>query len=109
MVYGRWQAIAAAEFKGKCEASGFQGTDSAESTIASRGSLMKRRRFLKYLAQHGCVLEEGTKHTRVFNPANELRSHVPRHGEVKPFLLRPICKQLGIPAPTGRWRTIMAE
>ncbi|TMQ30393.1 MAG: type II toxin-antitoxin system HicA family toxin [Planctomycetota bacterium] len=47
-------------------------------------------------------MEEGTKHTRVFNPANELRSHVPRHGEVKPFLLRAICKQLGIPAPTER-------
>jgi mRNA interferase HicA len=64
---------------------------------------MKRRRFLQYLAQQGCdILGEGGKHTRVRNPKNGLRSFVPRHREIKPNLLRTICKQLDIPVPPER-------
>jgi hypothetical protein len=50
----------------------------------------------------GCVITEGAKHTRIFNPANRSWSTVPRHPEIDPFLVREICKQLGIPSPLGK-------
>jgi mRNA interferase HicA len=61
---------------------------------------MKRRRLLRHLADHGCVVvKEGGEHTWVRNNTTQSRSVVPRHREIKPGTVRAICKQLGIPAP----------
>lgn len=64
---------------------------------------MKRKKLFKHLASHGCLFErEGGKHTTVYNPATNHQSRVPRHREIKPGLVREICRQLGIPAPEER-------
>jgi mRNA interferase HicA len=61
---------------------------------------VKRQHFLRYLRQQGCqVSGEGARHTRIINPANNRRSHLPRHTEIRPGLIREICKQLDIPPP----------
>jgi predicted RNA binding protein YcfA (HicA-like mRNA interferase family) len=61
---------------------------------------MKRREFLRYLARQGChVVAEGGRHTAVMNFANNRKSYIPRHNELKRGTIRAICKQLGIPAP----------
>jgi mRNA interferase HicA len=60
---------------------------------------VKRRRFLRYLRQEKCQIVEGARHTRVFNPASDKWSAVPRHTEIDTFLMRKICKQLEIPVP----------
>jgi hypothetical protein len=57
---------------------------------------------MQHLRQHGCAFErEGAKHTTVHNPVNNRQSRVPRHREIKPGLVREICKQRGIPVPSG--------
>ena len=59
---------------------------------------MKRRAFLKHLAEHGCqLLREGSKHSWWYNPALNRRSAVPRHTEIVDILAKKICKDLGIP------------
>jgi mRNA interferase HicA len=64
---------------------------------------MKRQQLLRHLREHGCeVVGEGGRHTRVHNPANGQRSVVPRHREIKPTIVREVCKQLGIPVPRER-------
>lgn len=64
---------------------------------------MKRQYFLQHLRDHGCIVEgEGGRHTRVYNPANNRRSFVPRHREIQPSMMRTICKQLDIPIPSER-------
>ena len=64
---------------------------------------MKRRRLLRHLSQEGCeIVGEGGSHTRVRNPRNGFRSVVPRHREIKPNMVRTICKQLDVPVPTDR-------
>jgi predicted RNA binding protein YcfA (HicA-like mRNA interferase family) len=61
---------------------------------------VKRRDLEAHLRRHGCdVLREGSNHTLVVNTATGDRSVVPRHTEIKPDLVRKICKDLGIPAP----------
>jgi len=63
---------------------------------------MKRRKLLRHLLSHGCVvLREGKAHTIVVNLENGRQSAVPRHPEVDANLARGICKQLGVPLPTG--------
>jgi hypothetical protein len=63
---------------------------------------MKRQKLLQHLTAHGCELAgEGAEHTRVRNPANGRKSFVPRHLEIKTGTARGICKQLGVPPPTG--------
>lgn len=61
---------------------------------------MKRRDFIKYLTGEGCVfVREGAKHSVFFNPAARRSSTVPRHTEIHHFLVRKICRDLGIPEP----------
>lgn len=61
---------------------------------------MKRRDLMGHLFARGCqILREGSKHTVVYNPANNSTSSVPRHREVNDFLARKICRDLGVPEP----------
>jgi predicted RNA binding protein YcfA (HicA-like mRNA interferase family) len=64
---------------------------------------MKRRKLMRHLVEHGCVVEkEGGRHTWIYNPIDRRRSFVPRHPEIGPGLVREICKQLGVAAPRER-------
>ncbi|MEK7179485.1 MAG: type II toxin-antitoxin system HicA family toxin [Patescibacteria group bacterium] len=64
---------------------------------------MKRADFLRHLRTSGCeFVREGAKHSVFWNPGNDQVSTVPRHSEIKPFIARKICKDLGIRAPHGR-------
>jgi hypothetical protein len=63
---------------------------------------MKRRDLLQYLADQGCEVGGGKKHTRIRNPANGKKSFVPRNREIKTGTARGICEQLALPAPPGR-------
>jgi mRNA interferase HicA len=61
---------------------------------------MKRRDFLRHLATQGCeLLREGSRHAIFFNPRTNATSSVPRHTEINDFLVRKICRDLGIPSP----------
>ncbi len=61
---------------------------------------MKRRELVQHLEKHGCeLLREGGKHSLYFHPANNQTSAVPRHREINDFLVRKICRDLGIPEP----------
>ncbi|MBI2446849.1 MAG: type II toxin-antitoxin system HicA family toxin [Parcubacteria group bacterium] len=58
---------------------------------------MKRKNFLRHLAREGCVfVREGAKHSVFFNPLTKKFSTVPRHNEIDNFLIRKICRDLGI-------------
>jgi predicted RNA binding protein YcfA (HicA-like mRNA interferase family) len=59
---------------------------------------MKRRDFIQHLKQHDCVLlREGSRHSIFRNISNGKVSAVPRHNEISDFLVRKICRDLGIP------------
>ncbi|HJT34687.1 MAG TPA: type II toxin-antitoxin system HicA family toxin [Pirellulales bacterium] len=61
---------------------------------------MKRVDLVQHLRAHGCHLfREGAKHSLYLNPANNQTSAVPRHRELNDFLVRKICRDLGIPEP----------
>lgn len=61
---------------------------------------MKRRDLDHHLQSHGCqLLREGAKHSLYVNPENYQTSAVPRHREINDFLVRKICRDLGIPEP----------
>ncbi|MDB5338893.1 MAG: YcfA family protein [Planctomycetaceae bacterium] len=61
---------------------------------------MKRLDLIRHLEFHGCqLLREGSKHSLYFNPADNQTSAVPRHREVNDFLIRKICRDLGIAEP----------
>lgn len=61
---------------------------------------MKRIDLIRHLEAHGCVLHRDKgKHSVYFNPANSQISAVPRHREINDFLVRKICRDLGIPEP----------
>ncbi|MFA6583193.1 MAG: type II toxin-antitoxin system HicA family toxin [Elusimicrobiaceae bacterium] len=61
---------------------------------------MKRREFIKYLGEHGCVLvREGGKYSVYSNPANGIEVPITRHPEVADFTVKKICKELGIEQP----------
>ena len=61
---------------------------------------MKRRKLIRHLNQHGCIIiREGKKHTVYFNPVNSQFSTVPRHSEIVDKLARKICRDLGITLP----------
>jgi predicted RNA binding protein YcfA (HicA-like mRNA interferase family) len=60
---------------------------------------MKRHDRIRHLEACGCrLLREGAKHNVYINPANSMSTTVPRHREIKEFLTRKICRDLGIPA-----------
>ena len=58
---------------------------------------MKRRQLLTHLRKQGCLLlREGKKHSVYYNPDNNKTSTVPRHNEINDFLVRKICRDIGI-------------
>jgi len=58
---------------------------------------MKRKDFIKYLYENGCVfLREGARHSVFFNPSARRFSTVPRHNEINNDLAKKICNDLGI-------------
>ena len=61
---------------------------------------MKRRNLIRHLVNNGCeLMREGGKHSLFFNPQNDQTSAVPRHREINDFLVRKICRDLGINRP----------
>ena len=61
---------------------------------------MKRHDLIRHLESHGCYkLREGRRHTLYVNPTNNHTSAVPRHTEIGDFLVRKICRELGISKP----------
>jgi predicted RNA binding protein YcfA (HicA-like mRNA interferase family) len=62
---------------------------------------VKRRDLIRHLESFGCVLlKEGAKHSRYVNLADKTRqATIPRHREIDGFLVRLICRQLGVPVP----------
>jgi len=59
---------------------------------------MKREKLIRHLKKHGCeFLREGGDHTMYLNPANNRRTAVPRHREIRDLLANQICKQLDVP------------
>jgi len=63
---------------------------------------VKRGDLIRHLRRCGCTLaREGANHSLYVNPANDEVAAVPRHGEIPNRLIREICKQLDIEAPSG--------
>ncbi|MEW6141838.1 MAG: type II toxin-antitoxin system HicA family toxin [Chloroflexota bacterium] len=61
---------------------------------------MKRRLFVQYLLSQGCrIHREGGKHTVFYNPVGNKVSTVPRHQEINDFLVKKVCRDLGIVPP----------
>lgn len=61
---------------------------------------MKRKIFLQYLSRLGCLLaREGANHTVYFHPVTRRTSTIPRHREVNDWLVRKICRDLGVKEP----------
>ena len=64
---------------------------------------MKRRDLLRHLEQSGCVLKrEGGNHSVFIHPEKKTLSAVPRHNEIKDFLVIKICRDLEISNPFSR-------
>jgi hypothetical protein len=63
---------------------------------------MKRRILIRHLEDNRCeFLREGRGHTIYFKPGTNLQSSIPRHKEIKPYLVKKICKDLSIEPPPG--------
>jgi mRNA interferase HicA len=63
---------------------------------------VKKRDLERHLSAHGCALARQAANHEVWeNTATGQRTTVPRHKEIKPPTARGICRQLGVPAPTG--------
>ncbi|MBW3539713.1 MAG: type II toxin-antitoxin system HicA family toxin [Planctomycetes bacterium] len=61
---------------------------------------MKRKDLLRHLRSHGCSrLREGGKHSIYYNPNNNQTTSIPRKREINEFLVRKICRDLGIAQP----------
>ncbi|KAA1256781.1 YcfA-like protein [Rubripirellula obstinata] len=61
---------------------------------------MKRRNLIRHLLDHDCeLLREGGSHSIYVNTTNSQVTAVPRHREINDFLVRKICRDLGIPSP----------
>ncbi len=59
---------------------------------------MKRNELLRHLRAHGCELvREGGRHSWWQNAAQNRRSAIPRHAEIKDILALKICRDLGVP------------
>jgi len=58
---------------------------------------MKRVDLVRLLLKNGCVLlREGAKHSVFFHSVTKKVSTVPRHSEIDNFLVKKICRDLGI-------------
>ena len=61
---------------------------------------MKRADLIRHLEKRGCIfIREGGSHTIYKNLLNGKMTSVPRHREVKEFLVKKICDDLGIQRP----------
>jgi mRNA interferase HicA len=61
---------------------------------------VKRRDLERHLRQQGCRLDrEGANHSWWAAPGGRPRAAIPRHRELRPAVVRAICKQLGVPEP----------
>lgn len=61
---------------------------------------MKRQALIRHVETHGCrLLREGGRHSVYYNPEDNQTSTIPRHREINDFLVRKICRDLGIPEP----------
>lgn len=60
---------------------------------------MKKEKFLRHLASNGCYCVRQSKGSHAFyrNAKTGASSVVPIHNDIKEFLARSICKDLGIP------------
>lgn len=59
---------------------------------------MKRRVLIKHLEDNGCFfVREGKKHSLYLNPLNQAVAAIPRHADIKDYLAKGICSELGIP------------
>jgi predicted RNA binding protein YcfA (HicA-like mRNA interferase family) len=64
---------------------------------------MKRSKLVRHLKDHGCdFLREGSNHTIFRRLDTGLQTAVPRHTEIRPRLVRKICKDVGIPVPAEK-------
>ena len=64
---------------------------------------MNKRLFVRHLERHGCrLLRQGRRHEWWENGTSGERSAVPRHNEVNRYLVRSICRDLGVPEPGVR-------
>ncbi|HBN74221.1 MAG TPA: addiction module toxin, HicA family [Planctomycetaceae bacterium] len=61
---------------------------------------MKRRDLMRHLRDHNCeLIREGGNHSWWGNLLNGRRTAVPRHNEISNFLVKKICRDLGIEEP----------
>jgi predicted RNA binding protein YcfA (HicA-like mRNA interferase family) len=61
---------------------------------------MKRSRLICHLQKHGCIfICESGSHTIYKNPLNGKLTSIPRHREVKEFVAKKICDDLGVRHP----------
>ena len=61
---------------------------------------MKLTDLIRHLKKRGCIfVREGGNHTIYKNPLNGKMTSIPRHREVKEFLAKKICEDLGIERP----------
>ncbi len=61
---------------------------------------MKRVDLIRHLETMGCrLLREGGNHSVDMNTTTRKVSTLPRHREVKEYLVRTICRDLVVPAP----------
>ncbi len=61
---------------------------------------MKRSDLIRHLEIYGCVfVREGGSYTIYKNPQNGKMTSVPRHRQVKEFLAKKICDDLGVQRP----------
>jgi mRNA interferase HicA len=61
---------------------------------------VKRRDLIRHVEREGAVfVREGAKHTWYVGPDRRSHSAIPRHREIVDFLVKKICRELGIPQP----------
>ena len=61
---------------------------------------MKRIDLVRHIESKGCVLfREGSKHSIYKNLQNGNMTAVPRHREIKEYLSKKICDDLGVTRP----------
>jgi len=61
---------------------------------------VKRRALIDHLETRGSrFVREGAKHTWYVGPDKRSHSAIPRHREIVEFLVRKICRELGVTPP----------
>lgn len=62
---------------------------------------MSKADLVRHLKANGCALLRQSKHEIWFNSKNRQTSPVPRHNTIDRFLVKKICRELGVPNPKG--------